>query len=277
MKPLFSKAAFLVLLAGALPSAPCRADAVAENVDGREALVYAPANLPAKGARALVVVLHGGLGNAARIEGGGPEKGLRMDPVAAKYGFIVAYVKGTPVTRMFGADKLGWNAGGGCCGVPARNNVDDVGYIRGAVRHLVNEYGVDPARVYGLGHSNGAMIAERVMCESDVFAGAVAVSGPLNLDVERCPAAKGKRILSIHGAEDRNVPVGSGQGSVGLSHATYNSESRTEKVFVASGAEFRLQIVPGAAHSLDEIDAKIEASEGVTLAEKAARFFRLAR
>ena len=51
-----------------------------------------------------------------------------MDEVAKKSGFVVAYLNGTPVTRMLGADKLGWNAGGGCCGVPAENNVDDVGY-----------------------------------------------------------------------------------------------------------------------------------------------------
>ena len=46
-----------------------------ENYKGRGLLVYAPPNMPARGARALVVVLHGGLGNASRIEGGASEKG----------------------------------------------------------------------------------------------------------------------------------------------------------------------------------------------------------
>ncbi len=78
VKPVFFRAAFWVLLAGALPGAPCRADAVAQNVDGREALVYVPANLPAKGARA--------------------PRG-----------------------------QIGLECGGGRCGAPARNNVDDVG------------------------------------------------------------------------------------------------------------------------------------------------------
>ena len=87
MKAVFWRTALRVIAiaaAVAALSAPSRAQAVAENIDGREALVYAPANLPAKGARALVVVLHGGLGNAARIEGGAAEKGLSLDAVAAK-------------------------------------------------------------------------------------------------------------------------------------------------------------------------------------------------
>jgi poly(3-hydroxybutyrate) depolymerase len=44
--------------------------------------------LPAQGTRALVVVLHGGLGNAQRIESKQSENGLNMDVVAEKSGFI---------------------------------------------------------------------------------------------------------------------------------------------------------------------------------------------
>jgi poly(3-hydroxybutyrate) depolymerase len=245
------------------------------NYKGRDLLVYTPPNLPAQGARALVIVLHGGLGNASRIEDGASEKGLKMDEVAEKNGFIVAYLNGTPVTRMYGADKLGWNAGGGCCGVPAENNVDDVGYITGAVNHLVAKYRVDPDRVYGMGHSNGAMMTMRLMCETNLYAAAVSVSGPLNLSVQSCPSSRGKHILAIHGAEDQNVPIAGGQGAKGLSRAAYKSEKYTQQVFSASGADFHLQIVQGADHVLDNIDARIEQTEGISLAEKAARFFRL--
>jgi polyhydroxybutyrate depolymerase len=248
-----------------------------ENYNGRDLLVYAPPNLPGRGARALVVVLHGGLGNASRIEGGASEKGLKMDEVAEKNGFLVAYLNGTPVTKMFGADKLGWNAGGGCCGVPAENNVDDVGYITGAVHYLVGKYGVDPERVYGMGHSNGAMMTMRLMCESRLYAAAVSVSGPLNLKAQNCPAARGKQILAIHGAEDENVPIAGGQGTKGLAKVVYNSENYTQQVFAASGADFHLQIVQGADHKLDNISARIEETEGMSLAQKAARFFGLAK
>jgi dienelactone hydrolase len=216
---------------------------------------------------------HGGLGNASRIEGAGSEKGLKMDEVAGKNGFIVAYLNGTPVTRMYGLDKLGWNAGGGCCGVPAENNVDDVGYITCAVHHLVDKYGVDPERVYGMGHSNGGMMTMRLMCETSLYAAAVSVSGPLNLRVQNCPAARGRHILAIHGAQDQNVPIAGGQGTRGLANVVYNSERYTQRIFAASGADFRLQIVQGADHGLDNINDRIEQTEGLSLAEKAERFF----
>ena len=166
---------------------------------GRSMLVYVPSRLPPQGKPALVVVLHGGMGNARRIESGQSEHGLNMDAVAEKGAFIVAYLNGTPVTRRLGADKLGWNAGGGCCGQSAENNIDDVHYIQSAVEYLANRHGIDRRRVYGIGHSNGAMMTQRMICETDVYAAGVALSGPLNLDVTNCPAARGKRILAIHG------------------------------------------------------------------------------
>jgi polyhydroxybutyrate depolymerase len=109
------------------------ATTTAESYGGRTLLVYFPGKLPARGARSLVIVLHGGLGNASRIVHGLSETGLNMNGVAEKNGFIVAYLNGTPVTRRFSAALLGWNAGGGCCGVPAANDVDDVGYVTHAV------------------------------------------------------------------------------------------------------------------------------------------------
>ncbi len=146
----------------AIPVGACGAT-VTERFGGRSLIVYVPAHLPAAGARALVVVLHGGLGNAERIATARSESALNLNAEAEAHGFIVAYLNGTPVTR-FGDQMLGWNAGGGCCGQSAANDVDDVGYIQGAVRRLEGEYGVDPGRVFGIGHSNGAMMTQRLMC-----------------------------------------------------------------------------------------------------------------
>ena len=76
-----------------------------DHFGGRELLVYEPYHLPAVGKRALVVVLHGGLGNAAMIEGGLAERGLKMDAVAEKDGFLVAYLNGTKVARLLGRHR----------------------------------------------------------------------------------------------------------------------------------------------------------------------------
>jgi poly(3-hydroxybutyrate) depolymerase len=246
-----------------------------ENFGGRSMVVYVPSRLPARDTRALVIILHGGLGNAQRIESQQSESGLNMDSLAEKNGFVVAYLNGTPVTRFLGADKLGWNAGGGCCGQPAENNVDDVGYITSAVDFLAGEHGIGRGRVYGMGHSNGAMMIQRLMCETNLYEAAVAISGPLNLKTGKCPAARGKRILAIHGADDENVPVAGGRGTMGLSKAIYNSEDRTRQVYTSSGASCDLQVVKGADHKLDHIDAAIRQIEGQTINEKAARFFGL--
>jgi polyhydroxybutyrate depolymerase len=246
-----------------------------DNCEGRSLMVYVPARLPAEGTRAIVVVLHGGLGNAQRIVSGQSESALNMDAVAEKAGFIVVYLNGTPVTRRFGPDKLGWNAGGGCCGQPAENNVNDVRYIRGVVAHLASRYGVDQNRIYGMGHSNGGMMTQRVMCETGLYAAAISISGPLNLESANCSAARGKRILAIHGEEDSNVPIAGGRGTQGISQAVYNSEERTRQTFLSSGTSYVLLVVKGADHRLDHIEEAIQRAEGQSIAEKAAKFFAL--
>lgn len=249
---------------------------ITESYGGRDILVFTPDHLPPAGSRALVLVLHGGLGNADRIAGQTAESGLNMNAVAAKDGFIVAYLNGTPVTRLLGAKFLGWNAGGGCCGVPSTNTIDDVGYITGAIGYLSGKYGIAPGHVYGMGHSNGAMMVQRMACETKAFAAIVAVSGPLNIRDAQCPAAADAHVLAIHGADDRNVPVAGGVGPRGLSRIDFNSEDNSARAFTQAGGHYTLQLVPGADHFLNHIDAAILKSEGAGIAQKAASFFGLA-
>jgi poly(3-hydroxybutyrate) depolymerase len=247
--------------------------AAVEQYGGRALVVRVPAHPAPAGEPALVVVLHGGLGSAERIESRQSESPLNLDALAEKHGFFVAYLNGTKVGQLLPAHMRGWNAGGGCCGLPFKNNVDDVGYITGAVNHLISKYGIAPQHVYALGHSNGAMMAQRIECETGLFAAAVAVSGPLNLDTAKCPGAQGRRILAIHGVDDANVPVAGGRGTKGISDAVFNSEQRSRQVFEDSGATYTLQLVAGADHFADHIDAVLRRTEGVTLGEKALRFF----
>lgn len=267
----------LLAFAGAV-IAPISAQA-ADTVDhygGRDMVVHVPARLPSSGSRALIVVLHGGMGNADRIANSQSESGLNLDAEADRDGFVVVYLNGTAVTRLLSAKALGWNAGGGCCGQPARNGTDDVAYISGAVGYLAGKYGIDRARVFGIGHSNGAMMTQRILCETSLYAAGVAISGPLNLEAAHCPGAKGKRILAIHGADDQNVPIAGGRGTRGLAQVAWSSEARARQVMTGSGATYDLQIVPGADHMLDHLSAAIAKSEGVTIARKAAAFFGLA-
>lgn len=245
-----------------------------QSFGGRDMLVYVPQHPAPEGRRALVVVLHGGLGNAGRIADEKSETGLNLDAKAEENGFIVAYLNGTPVTRLPFGHMLGWNAGA-CCGRSATNGVDDVGYITGAVNDLIARYGIARDRVYGMGHSNGAMMTLRMMCETDVYAAAISISGALETADQNCPDARGKRILAIHGADDNNVPVAGGVGGKGLSRVDYKSEAYTAKVFRDSGAVYDLRIVPGADHFLNNIDAALQKAQGASIAQKAVQFFGL--
>jgi polyhydroxybutyrate depolymerase len=266
--------ALAALAVAALALATLASPGVADDYGGREMIVHVPVHVAPAGQRALVVVLHGGLGNADRIADQQSESALNMDAEADAHGFIVAYLNGTPVTR-FSQRMLGWNAGGGCCGQSARNEVDDVGYISGAVADLTRRYGIDPQRVYGMGHSNGAMMTQRMLCETRVFAAGVAVSGPLNLPVETCPQAHGARILAIHGADDHNVPVDGGRGPMGVSGVAFASEAHSQAVFQKSGASYDLRIIPGAPHWLVDLDAALRKTDGRSLQATAVRFFGL--
>ncbi len=245
------------------------------NYQDRDMYIHVPKNLPPEGQRALVVALHGGLGNAERIVAKRSEHGLNLDDVADKYGFIVAYMNGTPVTKMLGSDKRGWNAGQ-CCGQSAEKNIDDVAYISSAVGLLADKYAINPGKVYGIGHSNGAMMTQRIICESGLYAAGVSISGALEIEVNSCPGARGRKILEIHGQGDKNVPIEGGLGQ-GISRKyPKKSQEYSQQVFNNSGAEYILQVLPDAAHNLGTIEEAIEKQEGISLQEKISRFFGLA-
>jgi len=239
----------------------------------RPAVIYTPTQMPAFGTRAMVVVLHGGLGNPQRIAEQQSESGLNFNALADTGGFVVAYLSGTPVARGLSSERLGWNAGN-CCGVPASERRDDVGYVQAAVQQIAAHYGVNQLRVFGVGHSNGAMLTQRLMCETSLLAAVVAVSGGLENGAVKCPAAQGKRILGLHGEQDRNVPIEGGRGK-GLSRVVFQSERQTSQVWSDSGAQYILQVIPRADHAVESLDAAIQEQEGVSLAQKALLFFGL--
>jgi polyhydroxybutyrate depolymerase len=263
-----------VALCACFPWALHAAQNTSEVFAGRTAIVYMPDQLPPAGQRALVVVLHGGLGNAERIANRKSESAINFNAVADAGGFIVAYLNGTGVARMLSDERRGWNAGA-CCGVPAEKKIDDVAYIQSAVIEIANRYGVDSQRVFGVGHSNGAMMIQRVICETDLYSAGVPISGGLESGAKTCSGSHGKRIMAIHGADDKNVPISGGRGPKGLSRTEFASQAATAKVWRSSGVVYDLVTISGADHSTEAISAQIVKTESQTLAQKIARFFGL--
>lgn len=144
----------------------------------------------------LVLVLHGGGGNASNAENmtGFTEK-------AAREGFVVVYPEGT---GRFGDKLLTWNAGH-CCGYAMKKRVNDVGFINVLINKLIKDYPVDPKRVYATGMSNGGMMTHRLGIElSNRFAAIAPVVATLFGDEQR-PAYPVSALI-INGMLDQSVP-----------------------------------------------------------------------
>jgi polyhydroxybutyrate depolymerase len=156
--------------------------------------LYKPKGLPASAP--LVVVLHGGFGNAAQAE-----RSYGWDELADSSKFIVAYPDG--VNRA-------WNVNGaGCCGRPAKAGIDDVGFITAAVTDVERNVSVDASRVYAAGMSNGGMMDYTLACDTSIFAAIGPVSGT---QLDPCHAPHPTSVMHIHGTKDPLVPYPGGPG-----------------------------------------------------------------
>jgi polyhydroxybutyrate depolymerase len=176
----------------------------------RSYVVRLPPGHPRAGERLpLVLVLHGGGGNAAITEA--------MTGFTAKAraeGFIVVYPEGTGRRKTL---LLTWNAKH-CCGYAMEHAVDDVGFIRDLLDQLSTRYPIDPRRIYVTGMSNGAMMAHRLGIElSDRFAAVATVVGTLFGD-EAAPAHPVSALM-INGMLDQNVPPAGGPSGGRFSRA----------------------------------------------------------
>jgi polyhydroxybutyrate depolymerase len=155
--------------------------------------VYQPAGLAA--AAPLVVMMHGVSGSGEQAE-----NSYGWDPLADSAKFVVAYPDG--VGRA-------WN-GHGCCGRPARENIDDVGFITAMVGQISAALAIDKSRVYATGMSNGGIMSYALACNSGIFA-AIGPDSATQLDA--CAAPHPTSVIHIHGTADRLVPYDGGKGT----------------------------------------------------------------
>ncbi|WP_181373082.1 alpha/beta hydrolase family esterase [Massilia glaciei] len=165
---------------------------------------YVPKNLP-KGAP-LVLVLHGSGEGPQRIRVG---TGYGFERLADEHGFAVAYPK------SFAPD---WND----CSSIGDNMVDgasadDTRFLAALVDKLIAEIGVDPARVFSAGVSNGGSMAMRLALEDPTRYRAVAavlanVPAPQNFQCK--PVAQTTSVMIMNGTKDPLVPYAGGKVSL---------------------------------------------------------------
>lgn len=239
--------------------------------DGRRIIVYTPTNMPEMGKRPMIVALHGGGGNAQFML-----DHLKINGVAEKNGFIVAYLEGSAAANRMGDKMKAWNAGSGCCGKPYADRVDDVSYITGAVRYLQQKYGVDPAKTFGVGHSNGAIMMQTLACTTELFKTVVTLAGTLMAEVQTCPDARGHTIINYHGVEDINLPIAGGFGRKGVTNINFTSQEKAKERFEAAGGKYILKTLPGSDHSIEHMSVAAKRLDGFTIGELVARDLNLA-
>ncbi len=167
-------------------------------VDGRDRtyIVYTPDSYDASTPMPLVLVLHGGGGNAENAQ-----KMSEMNAVADREGFIVVYPNGT---GRLDYRLLTWNAADNCCGFAHDEQVDDVQFFRELIAQLQQDYTIDPNRIYVTGMSNGGMMSYKLACElSDVIAAVAPVAGAFNL--ADCQPTHPVSVIIFHGTADEHV------------------------------------------------------------------------
>ncbi len=169
----------------------------------RSAELRIPRAAPAAGSkRPLVIVLHGGGGNAANAE-----EMTGFTALVEREGLVVAYANGSGrlarQTRL-----LTWNARY-CCSVAMERNVDDVAFIAALIDTLIASQQVDARRVFVTGMSNGAMMSHVAGWR---LAGKVAAIAPVVGTVfgDEPPPPVPVRAIMINGMQDRNVPFAGG-------------------------------------------------------------------
>ena len=160
----------------------------------REYLVHLPKGWDGKARLPVVLVLHGGGGNAEQVEAS-----THMDQVADAHGFAAVYPQGTG-RAVLGRTLGTWN-GGFCCGSAAEEKVDDVAFLSALLDQLAKDYPVDGARIFVTGISNGALMAFVLACEaSDRIAAAAPVASP---GIPKgCRMARPVPMLFVHGTAD---------------------------------------------------------------------------
>lgn len=111
-----------------------------------------------------------------------------------------------------------WNDGRYTAGRTRRDGIDDVGFLLALVDELAARGGIDPARVYVVGMSNGATMAGRLAWERPDRVAAIAqVAGTVATAVAAGPPPRTPvRILQIHGTADRSAPYAGGRARPGL-------------------------------------------------------------
>jgi len=162
---------------------------------GRTYCVHVPA--APKAGLPVVLLLHGYTSN-----GESQARYFALDPFVDKRGFILVKPNGTPDAK----GALYWNTGRHL----SVSAPDDVAYLTAVLEDVVGAFGADKSRLFVVGHSNGAFMANRLACaRSERIAAIVGLAGAV--DTATCHPAKPVSVLTVHGTSDRLIQYAGGK------------------------------------------------------------------
>ena len=144
----------------------------------------------------LVVLLHGSGADGETIR-----KLSHFDSLADVFHVVAVYPDGATAVFNYGSD---WNAGT-CCGTPARDNIDDLGFITSVIDEVSHHTQIDRRRIYIAGFSDGGRMAYHYACARAAAVAAIGVvAGSLTDD--HCAPSRPVPLVAIHGTTDSDVP-----------------------------------------------------------------------
>lgn len=122
-----------------------------------------------------------------------------------------------PLGTLDVANERYWNASGGCCDLDA-SAPNDVAYLGNLIDQIIAAgWPVDPHRIYVVGHSNGAFMAQRLADERDdiitgiaAFSGAAASTVPVGGTDAAYSLANKVAVLEAHGSGDGTIAYAGG-------------------------------------------------------------------
>jgi polyhydroxybutyrate depolymerase len=196
------------------------AETISVNVDKRPFSLHIPASYHKGSAVPLVILLHGYTASGEQQEGY-----MKFTPESDKRGFLYAFPDGTidPMNNRF------WNATDACCDLYG-SKVDDSTYITDIIKSLEKDYTVDTAKVYLVGHSNGAFMDYRMACDhADLITAIAPLNGAMWLDTSKCKPANPVSVLDIRSTSDETINY---QGGAIIGHK-YPSAAVTEADWLA--------------------------------------------
>ena len=199
------------------------------NGQSRSYILHLPPSYNGVDGMPLVVVLHGGGGNARNIE-----EVTGFSTKADEEGFIVVYPDGSGRLDRF---LLTWN-GGFCCGYALENNIDDVGFIRALIEYLEKNYTINRDMIYITGASNGGIMSYRLGAElSDL----VAAIGPVIASIGGKATEDSSlwvipeptypvSVIAFNGMIDGRIPYDGGQPTINDTRGAFSYLSVNESI-----------------------------------------------